>query len=273
MASKRIRFQLSYIEGAGSELERALALAGVDSANLPFIGKLLTLGALSWAQGAVLSDGRDGLRAIFPGQSSPPMPVQPPAPAGHTYEEPASLSAGSGIEVAPGVKLAEKPASSTEPDSTVPHQKQVTRASDSRQSSPSEVRQVAASGVERSAGQGAANESDAALRSKEATGQGGGSDKKRGAQEKRESPQPPQGAAISKPQGASGAQDRPSAAVSSRQTARAEGGSSQGVSVREASKEEAAPQDRANAVEVEYSGASHEPADIDMDTLLPRLGF
>lgn len=77
MATRRTRIHISFAEGKDSSIERALRIAGVDPTDHAAVQRLLTLGALAWARGLTIVDGRDGLFALLPGEVALPPQATP----------------------------------------------------------------------------------------------------------------------------------------------------------------------------------------------------
>jgi len=124
--AKRVRIQLSFNRGSGSDLEEALSIAGLSPSDSGVMAQVFVLGALAWSQGGGVNRTRDGLHATFPaGVPAPeglvePRPIvvatPPPAAKGRDAQEktPAraepSKSRASASPVAPAP---EKPAPSS----------------------------------------------------------------------------------------------------------------------------------------------------------------
>lgn len=84
--AQRVRIQLSFNRGTGSDLEEALRIAGLSPSDSGVMAQVFVLGALAWSQGGGVNRTRDGLHATFPaGVPAPeglvePRPVVAPTP-------------------------------------------------------------------------------------------------------------------------------------------------------------------------------------------------
>lgn len=66
---QRVRINVSYTTGGGSDLEEAFRLAGLTPDDSGAIAHIFALGALVWAQGGGVARTREGLRVVFPGDA------------------------------------------------------------------------------------------------------------------------------------------------------------------------------------------------------------